>query len=132
MKFPHWGINMKIYEDDNLYIETEDSEIPWLKIFSVKKFKELSDCDEITREKLLNVMLLIETQMIKYYKPKKINIAMFGNYLPHLHIHVIARFENDSYFPEPMWGKRQREAKLNLPDFNKFKQGLLKELNRLQ
>jgi len=132
MKFPHWGINMKIYEDDNLYIETEDSEIPWLKIFSVKKFKELSDCDEITREKLLNVMLLIETQMIKYYKPKKINIAMFGNYLPHLHIHVMARFENDSYFPEPMWGKRQREAKLNLPDFNKFKQGLLKELNRLQ
>jgi len=123
---------MKIYEDNNLYIEVEKSEIPWLKIFPIKKFKELSDCDELTREKLLKVMLLIETQMIKYYKPKKVNIAMFGNYQPHIHIHVMARFEKDSYFPEPMWGKKQRDAKLNLPDFDEFKQGLLKELSQLQ
>lgn len=123
---------MKIYEDNNLYIEIEKSEIPWLKIFPIKKFKELSDCDELTREKLFRAMLLIETEMIKYYKPKKVNIAMFGNYLPQLHIHVMARFENDSYFPEPMWGKKQREGKLDLPDFDKFKQGLLKELSQLR
>ena len=123
---------MKIYEDNNLYIEVENSEVPWLKIFPIKKFKELSDCDELTREKLFRAMLLIETQMIKYYKPKKVNIAMFGNYLPILHIHVMARFENDSYFPEPMWGKKQRDAKLDLPDFDKFKQGLLRELNQLR
>ena len=80
---------------------------------------------------LFEVMLLIETEMIKYYNPKKINIAMFGNYLPQLHIHVMARFEEDSYFPEPMWGKKQRDAKLDLPDFDKFKQILLKQLNSL-
>jgi len=122
---------MKIYENNFLYIEVEDSEIPWLKIFPQKKFKELSSCDELTRKKLFEVMLLIETQMIKYYKPKKVNIAMFGNYLPILHIHVMARFEDDSYFPEPMWGKKQRDVKLDLPDFEKFKQGLLKELSQL-
>ena len=76
-------------------------------------------------------MLLIEREMIKYYQPKKVNIAMFGNYLPILHIHVMARFEEDSYFPEPMWGKKQREAKLDLPDFDEFKQILLKQLNSL-
>jgi diadenosine tetraphosphate (Ap4A) HIT family hydrolase len=123
---------MKIYEDSFLYVEVEDAEIPWLKIFPQKKFKELSDCDELTRKKLFEVMLLIETQMIKYYKPKKVNIAMFGNYLPHLHVHVMARFEDDSYFPEPMWGKKQRDAKLDLPDFEKFKQDLLEELNQLR
>jgi hypothetical protein len=32
----------------------------------------------------------------------------------------MARFEEDSYFPEPMWGKVQREAKLNLPSFENF------------
>jgi diadenosine tetraphosphate (Ap4A) HIT family hydrolase len=111
---------MKIYEDDILFIEVEKSEIPWLKIFPVKKYKELSDCDSKTREKLLDTMLLIETQMIKYYNPKKVNIAMFGNYLPHLHIHVMARFENDSYFPEPMWGQKQRDSSLNLPSFEAF------------
>ena len=122
---------MTIYEDKLLYIEKEESQIPWLKIFPQKKYKELSDCDNKTREELLKVMLLIETEMIKYYRPKKINIAMFGNYLPQLHIHVMARFEEDSHFPEPMWGKKQRDTKLILPDFQKFKQILLKQLNSL-
>ncbi|MFK5882656.1 MAG: HIT family protein [Sulfurospirillum sp.] len=120
-----------IYEDKILYIQKEDSEIPWLKIFPIKKCKELSDCDEPTREKLFQTMLLIETEMIKFYKPKKINIAMFGNYLPELHIHVMARFKEDSFYPEPMWGKKQRDAKLHLPDFEKFKQILLKRLELL-
>jgi hypothetical protein len=29
----------------------------------------------------------------------------------------MARFETDSYFPEPMWGQKQREAQLDLPSF---------------
>ena len=122
---------MKLYKNETLYIEKEESEIPWLKIFPQTKYKELSECDETTREKLFQTMLLIETEMLKYYHPKKVNIAMFGNYLPILHIHVMARFEEDSYFPEPMWGKKQRDAKLDLPDFQKFKQILLKQLNSL-
>lgn len=111
---------MKIYENDNIFVEVEKSEIPWLKIFPLKKYKELSECDTQTREMLLETMLLIETSMIEYYNPKKVNIAMFGNYLPHLHIHVMARFEEDSYFPEPMWGKKQRDGKLDLPSFEEF------------
>ena len=120
---------MRIYEDEILFIEVEKSEIPWLKIFPVKKYRELSECDRQTREKLLDTMLLIEIQMIKYYNPKKVNIAMFGNYLPHLHIHVMARFEEDSYFPEPMWGKKQRDSNLNLPPLKKFIEDLLQPLN---
>lgn len=111
---------MKIYENELFYVEVETSEIPWLKIFTCKQYKELSDCDKKTRTAILDAMLLIETKMIEYYNPKKVNIAMFGNYLPHLHIHVMARFEEDSYFPEPMWGKKQREANLDLPSFEKF------------
>jgi hypothetical protein len=32
----------------------------------------------------------------------------------------MARFEEDSYFPEPMWGVKQREASLVLPPFELF------------
>lgn len=120
---------MKIYENELLYIEVEESEIPWLKIFTCKPYKELSDCDIKTRTAVLDAMLLIEKEMIKYYNPKKINIAMFGNYLPRLHCHIMARFEEDSYFPEPMWGKKQREANLNLPPFETFIENLLKPDN---
>lgn len=111
----------RIYENEFFYVEVEKAEIPWLKIFTAKPYKELSDCDEDTRKAILEAMLIIEKEMIKYYTPKKVNIALFGNYLPHVHIHVMARFEGDSYFPEPMWGKKQRNGKLNLPSFEHFR-----------
>jgi len=118
----------KIYENELFYVEVEKSEIPWLKIFACQPYKELSDCDNDTRIAILDAMLRIEKEMINYYQPKKVNIAMFGNYLPHVHIHVMARFAEDSYFPEPMWGKKQREGKLELPSFEKFIQIIKKTL----
>ena len=36
---------------------------------------------------------------------KKINIGALGNMVPQLHVHVIARFENDAAWPAPVWGK---------------------------
>ncbi|RLF27084.1 MAG: HIT family protein, partial [Thermoplasmata archaeon] len=65
--------------------------------------------------KLWETYDLIEYERIHYYNPKKINMASFANILPRVHIHVMARFENDSHFPQPMWGEKQREAKLSLP-----------------
>ena len=117
-----------VFENDLLYILREDSQIPWLKIFSKKECKELSDCDTETKNALFQAMDTIEKTMISYYKPEKINIAMFGNYLPKLHIHVMARFKDDSYFPEPMWGKKLRDSTPNLPDFEPFKKILLEKL----
>ena len=34
---------------------------------------------------------------------------------PHLHWHVIARFQADAHFPAPIWANAQREAQLALP-----------------
>jgi diadenosine tetraphosphate (Ap4A) HIT family hydrolase len=42
--------------------------------------------------------------------PTKINLAALGNMVPHLHWHVIARFDWDSHFPQPIWGTRQRDV----------------------
>ena len=111
---------MIIYTHADFYIEVHESEIPWLKIFTTKKYKELTDAPKPLRKKLYEVMECLEEEMRNFYQPEKINIAAFGNYLPHLHIHVMARYKNDSYFPEPMWGEKQREAKLELPDANLF------------
>ena len=34
----------------------------------------------------------------------KMNIAALGNLVPQLHVHVIARFEEDAAWPGPVWG----------------------------
>jgi len=117
-----------IYEDKEIYIEKEESEIPWLKIFTKEPYKELGDLPKELRLKLWEVYDIIEDEMKKYYKPTKINMASFANMLPRVHLHVMARFENDSHFPNPMWGEKLREANLNLPDEKEFHERVKKTL----
>jgi len=109
-----------IYENINIKIESENSEIPWLKIFTQQPYKEMSEVPSEIKFEIFDILDTIEREMLSYYTPKKINIASFGNYMPHVHWHIMARFEEDSYFPEPMWGQKQREGRLDLPDFEDF------------
>ena len=110
-----------IYENDNLYIERELSQIPWLKIFTKTPYKELSYCSRALRLELFDMIIFCEEMLIKFYNPTKINIASFANYLPRVHIHIMARFDEDEYYPESMWGKAQRGYKdLALPPFEDF------------
>ncbi len=119
---------MKIYEDENFFIAIEKNEIPWLKIFTQNPYKELSDLPKPLRLQLFELYDIVEQEMIHYFQPHKINMASFANMLPRVHLHVMARYEQDSYFPNPMWGEKQRVASLKLPDFQPFYEQLQKRL----
>ncbi|HDX3452154.1 TPA: HIT family protein [Campylobacter coli] len=110
-----------IYENEWIYIEKEESQVPWIKIFTKQIYKEFSDCPCELQKELFDKILRCEKAMIEFYKPEKINIASFANYVPRVHFHIMARFKEDAFFPECMWGKQQREFKdLNLPSFDEF------------
>ncbi|MDR2100524.1 MAG: HIT domain-containing protein [Campylobacteraceae bacterium] len=119
---------MSIFKNEFITVLKEKSHIPWLKIFTTVPYKELTDCPKDLKAALYISMEITEKHMRNYYKPDKINIAMFGNYVPHLHIHIMARFKNDAFFPESMWGKKQREPSLILPDEKPFLKALIEEL----
>jgi len=118
-----------IYENEIIKIEIEPSKIPWLKIFTQDAYKEMSEVPKDVKNEIYDLLDIIEKKMIVYYNPKKINIASFGNYMPHVHWHIMARFEEDSYYPEPMWGTKQRETSLELPSFDIFCEQLKDLLN---
>ncbi|EAL4711744.1 HIT family protein [Campylobacter lari] len=122
-----------IYENDFLFIEKENSQIPWVKIFTKENYRELSDCPTFLQNMLFQHVLACELSLREYYNPEKINIASFANYVPRVHFHVMARFKEDAFFPECMWGRQQREIKdLNLPDFEGFVSILLKKISNIQ
>jgi len=109
-----------IYEDEMIYVQREEHEVPWVKVFTKAKFKELSDCDEATLAHLWRAVLQCEKSLREFYAPDKINIASFANYVPRVHFHVQARFKNDSFFPESGWGKKMRKGQRDLPEFSEF------------
>ncbi|MDX9742798.1 MAG: HIT family protein [Arcobacteraceae bacterium] len=119
-----------LYQNQFLRVEIEPFEIPWLKIFTIEPYKELSECSFELRLEIFKMVDFLEKEMISYFHPDKINIASFGNYVPHVHFHIQARFKNDSFFPEPTWGKKMRISELCLPldDFyEQLKEKLMKE-----
>jgi diadenosine tetraphosphate (Ap4A) HIT family hydrolase len=50
----------------------------------------------------------VEAALRDVLAPAKVNLASLGNVTPHVHWHVIARFADDSHFPQPVWGTPQR------------------------
>lgn len=121
----------KIFENKNIFVEIHESEIPWLKIFTKQPTKEFSECDIETRTQIITSLDIIEREMLSFFEPTKINIASFGNYVPHVHFHIMARFDNDSYFPEPMWGAKMREGTYELRNFDYFIKNLIQKLESL-
>ncbi len=119
---------MLVYSNNLIKIEVEKSEIPWLKVFTQEAYREFSQTPVEVKVEIFRVLDIIEKSMLDYFNPKKINIASFGNYVPHVHWHIMARFEEDSYFPEPMWGEKQRVGTYHLKDFDRFLENLKKEL----
>ncbi len=68
---------------------------------------ELSDLSADERNRCMDVVVRVEhalrTALPEGLRPDKINLAAFGNMVPHLHWHVIARYRWDSHFPSPVW-----------------------------
>lgn len=71
---------------------------------------ELSDLAPADRALCLEAVVAVERALRAHLRPVKINLAALGNLVPHLHWHVIARFDWDSHFPAPVWAPARREA----------------------
>ena len=87
---------------------------------------ELSDLTLAERNVCMNAVVAVEQALRTVLQPTKVNLAALGNMVPHLHWHVVARFEWDSHFPAPLWVTAQRpqdsvriaEVQAQLPNVN--------------
>lgn len=78
------------------------------RVVSTAHVPEWTDLPEADQMALLRVVNTVERALRDTLHPSKINLATLGNVVPHLHWHVIARFDWDSHFPAPIWGQAQR------------------------
>ncbi len=77
--------------------------------------REMSDLPPRQRQSLMEIVFAVEAVIRKLFAPDKINLASFGNMVPHLHWHVIPRWIGDRHFPEPIWGQVHHEETAQRP-----------------
>lgn len=87
---------------------------------------EWTDLPPPDRSRIMQAVAKVETVLREQLQPTKVNLASLGNMVPHLHWHVIARFDWDARWPAPVWAPKQREAAqaearlaLPLPDLDR-------------
>jgi diadenosine tetraphosphate (Ap4A) HIT family hydrolase len=71
---------------------------------------EQTDLGEADQAWLMRLVAAVERAVRATMAPHKVNLAAFGNMVPHLHWHIIPRYRWDTHFPEAVWAPAQREA----------------------
>lgn len=88
-----------------------DCQFPWLIL--VPRKNELAEIVDLTSEEqvvLLKESALVSRVLQTLFAPHKLNIGALGNVVRQLHVHHIARFENDIAWPKPVWGNQPTKA----------------------
>ena len=94
----------------------DNLKFPWLIL--IPRRKNITDMSELnSKDQILLMKEIIYVSKIvkKLFKTSKLNIEKIGNIVPQLHIHIIARYKNDSSWPLSVWvvkGKTYSKATL--------------------
>lgn len=90
-------------------IRADEAGFPaFYRVVWTKHAAEFSDLGAADRALCMAAVHEVEQALRGHLQPTKINLAALGNMVPHLHWHVIARFDWDSHFPAPVWAPAQR------------------------
>lgn len=92
-----------------------DARYPWLVLVPRRAdLREIEDLSEADQHQLLREIHMASAAVRALCAPdracEKLNVAALGNMVPQLHIHVIARRQDDPAWPGPVWGVGASEA----------------------
>ena len=99
-----------IFRNEQLrIIQASEAGFPaFYRVIWMRHVAEFSDLTPAERESCMNTVVQVEQILRTQLQPTKVNLATLGNLVPHLHWHVLARFDWDSHFPAPVWSAPQR------------------------
>ncbi len=83
----------------------DDRRWPWLILVPQRpRIVEMHDLQPLDQAMLTFETNLVAATLKSCSGCTKINTGSLGNVVPQLHVHVIARKENDPNWPGPVWG----------------------------
>jgi diadenosine tetraphosphate (Ap4A) HIT family hydrolase len=102
--------------------------------------RELFELSAEERHAFMDEVAGVADTLAEVLKPRKLNVEMLGNQVPHLHCHVFPRYDTDPEHLKPVWvalerGEKDPEERRRLeaaPDRERNRSLLRAELARLK
>ena len=129
-------LNSRLLEDSTFITKLNVSQVrlnhdvrfPWLILIpEIAGLKELHDIPDEKQAIVQKEVNFCSAALQELTSADKMNVAALGNLVPQLHIHVIARRQDDSAWPQPVWsaGEAKPYEEENLAKLvNKLRQSL--------
>ena len=83
----------------------------YCRVELLEHIKEMTDLLPQQRARVMKTVFAVELALREVTQADKINLASLGNKTPHMHWHVIPRFNTDKHFPNSHWGEAMRDGK---------------------
>lgn len=88
----------------SLLLLMKDARYPWAVLVPRRPgLVEFHDMTQADRRNLTEEAAMVSAALQKLTGAAKMNIATLGNVVRQLHVHVVARREDDDAWPRPVW-----------------------------
>jgi diadenosine tetraphosphate (Ap4A) HIT family hydrolase len=110
---PAWSLHPQLAHDTvplgdlalSRVLAMNDANYPWLVLVPRRRdVVEIIDLDGAARTELMAEIARVSAALKTHTRCDKLNVAAIGNVVPQLHIHVVARRNEDPAWPRPVWG----------------------------
>lgn len=89
----------------SLLLLNNDARFPWFILVPMREgIREVFELNEADQLQLNRESTYLAGQVSKRFNAGKMNVGVLGNVVPQLHVHHIARYNNDPAWPGPVWG----------------------------
>lgn len=109
----------------------KDATYPWVILVPARDdLREIHHLDSDDQIALMRESCHLSEVMVDLFAPKKLNVAAIGNIVSQLHLHHVARFEQDPAWPKPIWGLLPASAytdELRVQRINQLRSALVGE-----
>ena len=88
-----------------------DANYPWFILVPDREgAREIYQLTGADQQQWLRESAELSRAIVELFQPDKLNIGALGNMVPQLHIHYIARYQDDPAWPRPVWGQVPSKA----------------------
>ena len=109
----NFSLNSRLKEDCTVLLERDEvsfllhqnAEVFWFILVPHTQETEFYKLDLAIQQQLLGLMNRLSAFIQSSFKVDKLNLAMIGNVVSQMHIHVIGRSLKDAYWPDVVWGR---------------------------
>lgn len=111
------------YINSSFLLLHKNSLVPWFILIPDTTENELFKLP-LPQQLVVNNEISKLAQFVEsHFNADKLNIATIGNIVPQLHVHIIARYFDDAFWPKPVWGQAET-SEYTKQEINKIKDTL--------